>query len=216
MPDIPRGESDLLEAVLSRYEAEGFEVYTQPSASVLPAFMKGFRPDAIAVNGPKKVAFEIKNSRSGIAALKKIQKLFSEHPDWELNVLYLSPRASTISLNAISHGAIAQTITEVEQLRLTGQYSAALMLGWSALEAIARSILPERLDRPQPPGSLVEALANEGLLTPSEASIVRRIAPTRNAVAHGQLYPNPAPKRIDELISVLHTLSDLLPRDAAQ
>jgi uncharacterized protein YutE (UPF0331/DUF86 family) len=215
MPHVTRGESDLLEAVLNRYEAEGFEVYTQPSASVLPAFMKGFRPDAIAVKGPKKIAFEIKYSSSGSATLKEIQKLFSEHPDWELNVLYLSPRAST-ALSTISRNAIAQTITEVEQLRLAGQYSAALMLGWSALEATARSILPERLDRPQPPGSLVEALANEGLLTPSEAPIVRRIASTRNAVAHGQLYPNPAPKRIDELISVLHTLSDMLPRDAAQ
>jgi hypothetical protein len=209
------GESDLLEAVLSRYEAEGFQVYLQPPSSVLPEFMRVFRPDAIALKDEKKIAIEIKNSRIRDTHLKALQKIFAEHPDWELNILYLSPRASDVTLAVVSRDAIAHTIAEVEKLRSAGQFSAALMLGWSALEAMARLLLPARLERPQPAASLVEALANEGLITPSEATVVRRIASTRNAVAHGQLYPNPAPKRIDELIGVLHTLSDLLPRDAA-
>jgi hypothetical protein len=217
MPSAVRAETDLLEAVLSRYEADGFEVYSQPSSSVLPEFMKGFRPDAIAIRHDKKVAIEIKRSDDKSDRLKRVQKLFSEHPDWELNVLYLSPRASSPAiLNVVSPSAIAQTIAEVEQLRLAGQYSAALMLGWSALEAIGRSILPDRLERPQPAAGLSEMLATEGIVTPSEAPIVRRIAATRNAVAHGQLYPGPPAKRIDELVRLLHTLSDLLPRDAAQ
>jgi hypothetical protein len=49
MPRLAARESDILETVLAGYEAEGFDVFLHPSPSVLPAFLKTARPDAIAV-----------------------------------------------------------------------------------------------------------------------------------------------------------------------
>jgi hypothetical protein len=52
-------EVDVLESILPRYEAEGFEVFVHPSPSILPPFMQSYRPDAIALKPDKKVAIEV-------------------------------------------------------------------------------------------------------------------------------------------------------------
>jgi uncharacterized protein YutE (UPF0331/DUF86 family) len=178
--------------------------------------MKGYRPDAIARKQGRNIAIEIKHSGSPGTKIRKLQKLFAEHPDWELTVLYLTPRAKATTPGVASNKVIEQSMEQIEELKKTGHRGAALLLGWSVLEAIARAMLPEQLDRPQPPANLVETLAGEGLLTPSEANVLRKIASARNAIAHGELDTNPAPKRVDELIAVLHTLSGLSTKDGAE
>jgi uncharacterized protein YutE (UPF0331/DUF86 family) len=215
MPQGAMREADLLDAVVSRYEGEGYEVYLQPSSSLLPPFMKGYRPDAIAKKSGKNVAIEIKRAGSPRAPIRRLQRMFLAHPDWEFTVLYFTPRSTAAVVGVATNQAIEQSIDQIKELKNTGHRSAALLIGWSALEAVARSLLPEQLDRPQPPDSLIEAIAGQGLLTPSEANVLRRLASTRNAAAHGQLDISPTPRQIDQLVGVLHTLSDLLAKDAA-
>jgi uncharacterized protein YutE (UPF0331/DUF86 family) len=85
-------------------------------------------------------------------------------------------------------------------------------MGWSVLEALARDLLPKQLERAQPPAKLVEILATEGLLTPSEADVIRKAATVRNTVAHGELGLAVEPTLLDTLIAALRTLSDLAAR----
>ena len=42
-------EAEVIESLLPGYEAEGFDVYVNPSPSILPPFMQTYRPDAIAL-----------------------------------------------------------------------------------------------------------------------------------------------------------------------
>jgi uncharacterized protein YutE (UPF0331/DUF86 family) len=214
MPRTAARESDLLEPLLSQYEADGFEVFLQPSPSVLPEFMRGFRPDAIARKSGRKIAIEVKRSGAGSTSqMRSLRRIFSEHPDWELKVLYLSPRSHLPILDSVSFPDVDRSIEQVEELKKSKHLAAALIMGWSTLEAVARSLLPDQLGRPQPPANLIEALATEGFLTPREADALRKIAATRNAAAHGQLDVRPTLKQLKEFIAVLRMLSQHLRDD---
>lgn len=214
MPRLAARESDILETVLAGYEAEGFDVLLHPSPLVLPAFLKVARPDAIAVRPDKKIAIEIKGLEAegsshhpGLNA-----ELFVGHPDWEFRVFYAPPRLPGGTIEKPTSMVIEQTISELCRLREAGHFAAALVMGWSVLEALARDLLPKQLERMQPPAKLVEILATEGLLTPSEADVIRKAAAVRNTVAHGELGLAVEPTLLDTLIDALGTLSGLATR----
>ena len=76
-------ESILLESVVPDLKADGYEVFPRPRAPLLPAFMRGYRPDAIAYRSGRKLA--IKVLREGVPS--KLRDLLSEHKDWELQRL---------------------------------------------------------------------------------------------------------------------------------
>jgi hypothetical protein len=209
-------ERALLEAVAARYKADGFDVFVEPSQALLPPFMQEYRPDAVAIGPGKKVAIEIARAGERSAdKLKRLHERFSGHDDWEFVVLYVTPGAGTERMEVAPVDAIKRAIQSVTDLRSAGQPMAALVLGWSALDGTARALLPDRLARPQPPASLIEVLAGEGYITPSEADSLRIAAGVRNEAAHGQLDVAVEAKHLDGLLAALRTLASFLPKNAA-
>jgi hypothetical protein len=209
-------ETNLLDAVVSRYKAEGFEVFIHPSRAVLPPFLKDYRPDAVAIGPQRKIAIELVRSNAPSSdKISRLRELFLEHHDWELFVLYVSPHSSAETMPIAARGEIEKAVVQVGELRSAGQQVAALVMGWATLEAVARALLPEQLARSQPPARLIEVLASEGFLTPSEADALRPAASVRNAAAHGQLDVNVDPKQLAALVSALRMLTKFLPKDAA-
>lgn len=215
MNDAIAREANLLDAVLARYKAEGFDIFVYPSKAILPPFLKDCRPDAVAIGPHRKIAIEIARPNLPSEKIGRLRELFSNHADWEFVVLYKSPSSSTETIGKVSKATIETATRQVGQLRDGGQHSAALVMGWSALEAIARVLLADRLARPQPPEHLVEILASEGYLTPDQADSLRPTAAARNAAAHGQLDAQIEPGQLDNLISAMRTLVRLLPKNAA-
>ena len=208
--------TDLLEPMLARYKAEGFDVFVRPSAVVLPPFMQDYRPDAVAIRPDKKIAFMVTRSEDPAAAkIKRLRELLSDQPDWELVVLYVSPNSSAARIPIAARGAIQKAAVEVGELKSAGQAVAALVMGWATLEAIARVLLPDRLARSQPPERLIEVLASEGYIVPNQADLLRATASARNAAAHGQIDVIVEPKQLETLVSTLRALTKLLPKDAA-
>jgi uncharacterized protein YutE (UPF0331/DUF86 family) len=204
-------ETELLESMVPRLASEGFEVFIHPSPSILPPFMRDYRPDAIALRADKKIAIEIKRSGKGSASqARQLKKLFSEHKEWELRFYYAEPRSAHSGIEVESLPAIQSVVEELRKLRDANLTLSALLVGWSALEAVARALLPQRLVREQTSIKLIEALASEGWLTPDEADDLRGIATLRNAAAHGQLTVPIDTKHIDELMAILQTLTELL------
>jgi uncharacterized protein YutE (UPF0331/DUF86 family) len=211
MAEVETSDSDLLEPTLARYEAEGFDVFLHPSSALLPKFLRECRPDAIALRPDKKVAIELKHAgERSTTRLPRLRELLADHPDWELVVLYVSPRSIDTPLETQPPRAIRAAIEEVRQLQGDGRLKVALVMGWSALEAIGRSLLPVQLSRPQPPARLIETLAEDGLITPREAGWLRKLAAIRNAAVHGSLDAAPSPKQLEKLVDVLGSLSNAL------
>src|SRR3984893_16318882 len=104
-------EAALLDSVLPDLEAEGFEVFANPSPPILPPFMRGHSPDAIALRKDKKLAIEV--LREGVLSnrrLDKLRELFSQHKDWELRVYWVSPSSIRRAIEGTSRNAIEQSI----------------------------------------------------------------------------------------------------------
>src|ERR1700730_3783147 len=108
-----QSESDavILQMLLPNLEAEGFRVFVHPSRSILPPFIRGYQPDAIAMKANKKIAIEVK-SRSGHAEpqIQKLHEMFSEHLDWELRVIYAPTQSAEQAISVIPHELVAENL----------------------------------------------------------------------------------------------------------
>ena len=62
-----------------------------------------------------------------------------------------------------------RALSEVKQIAAEGHIEPAMLMAWATFEALARALLTKQFGRPQTPGRLVQTLAAEGYLTPSEA-----------------------------------------------
>jgi uncharacterized protein YutE (UPF0331/DUF86 family) len=205
-------EAEVIESLLPRYEAEGFDVYVNPSPSILPPFMQTYRPDAIALRKDKKIAIEVVGSNaSSEKKIKALQSLFADHDDWELRVFYASPVVSNKLLEIASAPAINESIQRVIDLKAAGHLSPALVMASATFEAVGRALLPDQFQRPQTPARLVEVLGSEGYITPEEADTLRAASAIRNAVIHGQLGSTVDQKMLEGFVAILRTLVKLLP-----
>jgi len=209
-------EIDVLDSLLPQYEAEGYEVYINPSPSILPPFMQAYRPDAIALRTDKNIAIEIVRSAGASAhKIQKLQSLFAAHRDWELRVHYVPSLGSEKLPEVASRSAISAGIKRVLDLKKDGHKLPALVMSWAALEAIGRALLPERLRRPQTPARLIEVLASEGYLTPQEADTLRAAISLRNSAVHGGFDHVVDDKLIEQFVAILQMLANFLGEDGS-
>jgi uncharacterized protein YutE (UPF0331/DUF86 family) len=200
-------EADLLASLVPQLEAEGYEVYVHPSRSLLPPFMRHYVPDLVAFGGPKNVAIEIKRpSAAAEESLTRISALFEGQKDWDLRILFVSPNSSSRTLAAQPPGLIQEAVSEVHTLVVGEHYRPALLLSWAAFEAVGRALLEKRLAKPQTPSRLIEVLAAEGYITPSEADDLRLLAEKRNSLVHGGIDVEISKEEVDRFVTLLQTL----------
>lgn len=199
-------ESQILDSIVPKLEAEGYSVYLRPSRQMLPPFMGDFLPDAIALGSPKNLAIEVVVEGQAPPKVEHLQQRFEASDDWELRLYYLRPNTTDNSLEVAASAAIDDSLRAVEKLASSGQLSAALLIGWATFEAIGRALLPDRFKKPQTPGRLIEVLAAEGHVTPSEADTLRRLANNRNKLIHGMLSLSIDPKDVSAFIGIMRTL----------
>jgi uncharacterized protein YutE (UPF0331/DUF86 family) len=202
-------ESDFLEALIPSYEAEGFSVFLHPPREMLPPFMRGYQPDAIALKDDRKIAIEIKRDigQTTAARIEQLHKMFSGHPEWELRPYYLPSRPEEEDIQVSDILEIDHALAEVEELKRGGHLRAALMMAWATLEAAGRALLPQNLRRPQPASSLVEVLASEGVITPTEADSLRKTVNLRNAASHGHFALPITERQVDEIVSTARLIT---------
>ena len=205
---------DILENVLPRYRAEGFDVYVNPSPSILPPFMQAYRPDAVALKPDRKIAIEVvRSNRTSPLKLKELNSLFAPHHDWELRVIYDLPLSPEMTPDVASRAAIYTAIQRVLNLKKDGHLLPGLIMAWATLEAVARALMPDEFRRPQTPSRLIEVLAQAGYLTPKEADLLRPMILLRNAAVHGSVDPAVDEKQLEQFVTVLRTLADFLSED---
>jgi hypothetical protein len=180
----------LEDVVLPQLRSEGFEVFLYPKAEVLPAFLQGFGPDAIAIRDDKKYIIEVKRGKVEDKSpdLGRMRAAVLNHPSWELKVYFISPSGNAEAVLPVSHDQLQHTLRVVCQLNESDQTrKAALLLAWATLEGASRALYPDSFVRPQSPGRVVEALANRGDISTADAALMRVLANTRNKLIHGQV-----------------------------
>jgi len=202
-------EQQVLEREVARLESEGYDVFLQPRAPLVPEFLGDYVPDAVATGHGKKIVLEVaKPSKAESEKLKEVAARFAKQREWEFKVLLVSPTSLGEALPVQTHQAIDGALEEIERLGQDANASrAAFLLAWATLEAEGRASVEGKFDRPQTPGRLVQVLSQEGLLTPSEADQMRVLSDKRNRLIHGDLGTEISKDDLGSLIHVLRRLA---------
>jgi hypothetical protein len=201
-------EADVLQSLLPRLEEEGYAVYLHPNRRLVPPFLKDYAPDAIALRADKNLAIEVvlRQTRTNEERIQRIARLFEGQDKWELRVYWGSPTEPQNPLQVQTPEAIKGRIAELRDLAEKGHLEPALLLAWATFEALARATLAHEFERPQSPGRIVEILAREGHVTPTEADHLRQLSDKRNKLVHGELQVRVSKNEILVFAGVLDTL----------
>jgi hypothetical protein len=203
-------ERAVLDTMVPELEADGFRVVIHPKQDTLPTFLQGYQPDMVAYKDNKNLAIEITGRTPSNPASKLKERVlrerFADRPDWELRFVYAPPVNSDANIPLVSKQTVSEHLDRLDASVDAMGLTAALLTGWAVFEAAARALLPSSLSRPQPPARLIERLASEGYVTPSEADMLRRLSRTRNEVAHGRLDLIPSRDDVALLIAVTRSI----------
>ncbi len=203
-------EAEVLEKLVPGLASEGYEVYLNPGRSVVPEFLGDYSPDAIAIGPPKNLVIEvIRSSSRSNEKLQELNRRLKGRDDWALRVVWVTPVSSGPALKPQARDLVTARMGEVRELIEAGHLAPALLLAWAIFEAIGRSNLPKQFERPQTPGRLVQVLAQEGYLTPSEADLLRSLADKRNKLIHGELQTAIPKRELDRFMKTLNLLSEI-------
>jgi uncharacterized protein YutE (UPF0331/DUF86 family) len=198
-------ERHVLNLLRAQYEALGYAVYQSPSSELLPTFMKGYRPDAIALGEGKNVAIEVKLQRRRDVEdrLRSISERFEGQAEWEFKIVYANEEALSEDVSGVSAiEEIAVQLSEAEALANAKHERAGFILAWAALEAVSMSSREVNSDglKMRAPRQVLEMLERLGRITFEEAMALRRLVGIRNAVVHGDYTREVKKSDVDEVV----------------
>lgn len=210
MPET--AETLVLERLVRTLGAEGYEVYLHPNRLLIPTFLGDLSPDAIALRKDKNLVIEVSGrSQQAAQKLQELSALVQTQEGWELRVVSVNPANELDLLQVQDAVNIRERIAEVKQIASAGHPESALLVAWATFEALARALRTKQFERAQTPGRIVQALATDGLLTPTEADLLRALAQKRNRFIHGELQVRVSAAEIKKFGAVLESMARRAP-----
>ncbi len=207
-------ESNALRDLKRLSEERGLEFHINPSRDLIPPFLAGYQPDAIARRPDGGgIIIEVKRQRTGSSdrQLSEISKRVSAQKGWEFRVIYVNPAAEVpIGFARPTREQITARLEETEALAKTGHRGSALILGWAVLEALARLVVAhDEAERSGPfsPLQAVQTLAEEGYLEHDAAQSLRQMVTLRNAVMHGDFSADISAEQVESLLEQLQAIA---------
>jgi hypothetical protein len=193
---------DMFEPIWRR---KGYTLLRAPSPQQLPAFLKGFRPDAIATGAEPSLVIEVASGQGPAKAnrLHRLKSALDKQDGWRLEVLYVGSEGAPIkpaSLEA-TEAALkrAKTLAAKEP-------DAALLLAWAAIEAVGRVLEPGLTEFSLGALAVVDLLVGYGHLSQEDGVSLRALALKRNRIAHGELETSPSIEEIAALVAIAESL----------
>jgi hypothetical protein len=202
----------VLERLRETYELQGYEFFIKPLPQMLPAFLGGFQPDAIALKPGDNHIVEVKFGRRAgeDRRLETLAALIAGQTDWQLKVFFEGEHPQdSLRFMPPTRSQIESEIEEAAQLVQAGHPKAALLLAWSVLEALARAratqdgTLSQRLFSP---AQTVQSLEMAGVIDRKTGQELRTLAQMRNLAAHGDLATEIGSEAVDDLLGLLRSL----------
>ena len=131
----------LRETAAAGLAERGYDVLFRPAPHLLPPALRGLSPDAIAIGRePKLVVMVTDDSGKDSARINAAKAAMGQMEDWALHLFVYRP-ANHDEPAPVAPGDIRSTISRVRRLSALDP-DAALLVGWSCLEALARMLRP--------------------------------------------------------------------------
>ncbi len=186
-------EQERLQDVAREYREQGYDVIIAPSRDQLPAFLAPFRLDMIARNDHETVIVEVRTQESLTQSpeLDAIAQAVEDREAWRFELVVTNPKDSKLRLNRaailLDRPDIAYRLQEGRQLSEQEHGEAALLLTWTAIEALLRRLAQEEnILLPQDNLMyLVKSLFSQGLLDKEQYQILQEGLEARNTIIHG-------------------------------
>ena len=200
-----------IQDVAREYRRAGYNVLVGPSGSDLPQFLKGYRPDLLAIGESESVVIEVKGGDAlGSHELADLTRKVTQHPGWRLELIVTSARdkGSKAEAEPWTPATIATRLREASHLGEEGYQEAGFLLLWSAMEAILRRLARQEQipTKDLSPQQLVKQLTVDGALQTQYYDALERAVTARNAMVHGLQASPPGPAFLDQLLQVAEEL----------
>jgi len=201
-------EREILRMLKSHYENRGYSFVVHPSASIVPDFLKGHTPDALALKDLGGVVVEVVSDR-GVAThrLQALAKRFEGQRDWKLEVVTASTADTFVP--TITRDEILAELEHICDLSAAGERRAGFLMAWAALEATARMLLKRAghsTDKALVAEQIAELLTRHGFIDQTTSDQLRALIAARNSVAHGDLRRVVSRGDVDQVVSLVREL----------
>ncbi len=211
--EIQAPENNVLRDLQLSWQQRGFKFHIDPPRELVPAFLSGYQPDAIAF-GPdgRGIIVEVKrhHTQSIDRHLAELAKQVAGQKDWDFTVIYANAATELPTLIAKpSPEQVDAKLTQIQALVDAGHYGPAFITGWAILESLARMAGIDDASmgsRGFSPVQAIQILAEEGYLENDAAQDLRDMAKLRNAVVHGDLSIDVSASQVQRLIEQLRAI----------
>lgn len=180
-------EATVLAALRPEYESKGYRFIIRPNRDQTPTFLGTYQPDAIALSDKENIVIEVKSGRTPETQrrISQIARLVENEPGWRFRVYY-GETSKPLLYERPSKTELQHQLQEAKALAAAGHVRAAFIIGWAALEALARTVSEGvGKTRAMMPRELVGWLAQEGHIDSETRRLLRDLVSIRNAVVHG-------------------------------
>jgi uncharacterized protein YutE (UPF0331/DUF86 family) len=204
-------EQNKIKQVAKDYEKNGYSVVIEPHGSNIPSFIKGYRPDIIAMSDNDNVVIEVKTRAdlSTIERLKDIADVINKRENWRFELIVTTTKqeakTETTRLNVdLDLSEIKRNLEQVKKLAEQDLLTAAFVLCWANMESISRQLLLEDKKNlsNKTPLALIKTLFSFGYLNRTDLESLEKLFQTRNLLVHGYKATNLDRKTLDKLIAI--------------
>jgi hypothetical protein len=208
-------EQQRLREIVREYRQRGYDVIIEPRADQLPGFLAPFRIDMLARSAEETVIVEVRTqeSLSDAPELDAVAQALQDQPSWRFELVVTNPKdrsslqfKDAASLNYLD---IRYRLHEARQLSEQEHGEAALLLAWSATEALLRAIATEEdISFVQNnPSQLTKSLFTYGALDKEQFEILQLGLNARNTVVHGYKEHNSLASTLEQVLHVADQLT---------
>ena len=209
MPPPSLIEETVMDNLRDQYVAQGYEFYENPPKHVIPSFLGGFQPDAIAVRSGEGVVLEIKPRRASANSLRDVAERFEGQSKWQFRAIYFDDPPETEPGEPAPPVRLEDHEPRIRSLLQTNETDLALLLAWSVFEGVARAKMTATPRGALTPLQIVERLEHSGRIDPDQANQLRQAATIRNSVAHGHLDAKPSAGLVEVLLNTAAKVQSL-------
>ena len=208
-------EQQRLREIAREYRQRGYDVIIEPRADQLPGFLAPFRIDMLARSVEETVIVEVRTqaSLSDAPELDAVAQALQDQPSWRFELVVTNPKDRSLlqlkdaaSLNDLD---IRYRLQEARQLSDQEHGEAALLLAWSATEALLRAIaVEEDISVVQNnPSQLMKSLFTYGVLDKEQFEILQLGLTARNTVVHGYKEHRSLANTLEQVLHVADQLT---------
>ena len=191
------------------------EVDAQSVRNELPP---GYIPDLIFRRGDEVIVVELKPATVHLPLeyLRYVKETVEKTPNWQFKLYVIPPRRG----DQLPHENLQDAdklLTRAQRLSRNGEFEAAWVLLWMAIETTLRTLLANRQSRPNPGVSgmsMARSLVSLGELSDEEANLIYQAARMRNTSVHGYRL-EPREPLSSEIMRLARALAEKAKREAS-